>query len=213
MQILATILGLAAAAAAIDARLYYNRGCTGSGVQCGGLNPDTCCPAGGNDFGSVEFRYIPIDWTIEGRGHSGGDCTNLQERGYPTRVDSICLSIGPFSGAGYGFRGKKRGEAGSADCAKRDSIFTEDGVSYNLADLDDDTVAKLVSSAASNANFCERLDANVLFYNVVSGVLSKKSKLFQVLSVIYYTNSVLFLGLRLQHRAPTLPTFLRSTRA
>lgn len=162
MQILATILGLAATAAAIDARLYYNRGCSGSGVQCGGLNPDTCCPAGGNDFGSVEFRFIPLDWTIEGRGHSGGNCNNLQERGYPTRVDSICLSLGPFSGAGYGFRNKKRGEAEYADCVKRDSIFTEDGINYNIADLDEDTVAKLVRLSPSNADFHGTPDANIL---------------------------------------------------
>lgn len=165
MQILATILGLAATAAAIDARLYYNSGCSGSGVQCGGLNPDTCCPAGNNDFRSVEFRFIPLDWTIEARGHSGGNCNNLQERGYPTRVDSICLSLGPFSGAGYGFRNRKRGEAGYADCTKRDSIFTEDGINYNIADLDDDTVAKLVRLTPSNADFYGRLDANVLIFS------------------------------------------------
>ncbi|KAH8753619.1 hypothetical protein F5883DRAFT_719487 [Diaporthe sp. PMI_573] len=151
MQFLA-LLGLAATAAAIDARLYYNRGCTGNGVQCGGLNPDTCCPAGNNDFGSVQFRFIPLDWRIEGRGHSGGNCNNLQERGYPTNVDSICLSLGPFSGAGYGFRGKKRSEAGYEDCVKRDSLFFEDGSTYNLADLDEDTVAELIAIAAHANN-------------------------------------------------------------
>lgn len=151
MQILPILLGLAATAAAIDARLYYNSGCSGSGVQCGGLNPDTCCPAGNNDFGSVEFRFIPLDWTIEARGHSGGNCNNLQERGYPTRVDSICLNLGPFSGAGYGFRGKKRGESGYTDCAKHDTLFTEDGINYKIADLDDDTVAKLVCTSPLNA--------------------------------------------------------------
>lgn len=156
MQFLA-LLGLAATAAAIDARLYYNRGCTGNGVQCGGLNPDTCCPAGGNDFGSVEFRFIPLDWRIEGRGHSGGDCTNLQERGYPSNVDSICLSIGPFSGAGYGFLSRKRGEADYADCAKRDQLFFEDGTTFNLADLDDDKVAELVRLTSSAARFDQGL--------------------------------------------------------
>ncbi|KAL1865341.1 hypothetical protein Daus18300_007231 [Diaporthe australafricana] len=144
MQFLTILFGLAGTAAAIDARLYYGRGCSGSGVQCGGLNPDTCCPAGGNDYGSVEFRFIPLDWTIEARGHSGGDCANLQERGYPTRVDSICMNIGPFSGAGYGFRNRKRVDSASGDCAKLDSVFTEDGANYNIADLDDDAVAQLV---------------------------------------------------------------------
>jgi hypothetical protein len=139
------LLALASTAAAIDVYLFPGDNCQGNSGVCRGLNPNTCCPGSvGNDLGSVGFYGIPTNWHLETRGHSGGQCNNVQERGYVSGVTWICLTRFSYSGAGYSFTGKKRGEGEFSQSAKMDSFLLEDGTEINIADLDESSIAELV---------------------------------------------------------------------
>ena len=166
MQLSKIILGLVAAAgsaSAIDAYCHFGGNCDGGAGVCTNLNPDSCCPcSSGEIFPSVAFRGIPTFWNINGRGHNGGNCNGQRQTASNGGSNFICLRAGPFSGAGYGFIGKKRDtstyalvggrDAPSPSCtsyAKMDGLELADGAKYNLTALhgDEAKYAQILSIA------------------------------------------------------------------
>ncbi|KAK0634026.1 hypothetical protein B0T14DRAFT_417295 [Immersiella caudata] len=94
-------LGLAATASAIDIYLHPDGCCSCNSLVCVNAGPDWCCRGTSTDyFQTVSFRAIPTDWTIQGRGHSGGNCNNLRQTSVARNTRDPCLDRDRFSGAG-----------------------------------------------------------------------------------------------------------------
>jgi hypothetical protein len=138
---------LASAASAIDLHLEFAGGCSTSqgGVFCQNWNPNTCCSGNaGTYFSSTSFRAIPRAWNIQARGHAGPNCGSIRSQQDSAGRDYICLTNGPFGGAGYGFNNRKmmiRGSTAEAHddaagvetegCASPDVVYLADGTQYN----------------------------------------------------------------------------------
>ncbi|KXJ90210.1 hypothetical protein Micbo1qcDRAFT_176747 [Microdochium bolleyi] len=150
-------LALAATAAAVDLRFYSNGGCSGGFAACTNFNPNTCCQgSNGNAFSSVACAAIPSNWNIQCRGHNGGNCNGLAQAETSNGRNTVCLSRGPFSGAGYGFAGRKRtateqGTTADEDCVRADRLTLEDGTEYNLTELDQASWEKILDAGATTA--------------------------------------------------------------
>ncbi|KAK3326841.1 hypothetical protein B0H66DRAFT_169991 [Apodospora peruviana] len=145
---LTVLLGLAASVSAIDAALRVRGGCDsrGGGAVCTNLNPNTCCGVPSGSYSSLVFYAVPKNWFLELRGHEGGNCGRVKT------VDTLfggterCLNSGPYTGAGYSFLSRKRGEKIEADeCSASatpctpvapDQLFLADGQKYNIVDME-----------------------------------------------------------------------------
>lgn len=156
IQTLVGLVGLVATASAVDVYLHVGGDCSGNAIVCVGINPNNCCGGSGADiFPSVGFRGIPFDWTLQTRGHNGGNCNGLREVQRAAGTNFMCLRNGWFSGGGYGFTNKKRENAVDDACAaaesctgsqKPDLLLLEDGGKYNIADMDAESFTTMVST-------------------------------------------------------------------
>ncbi|KAF2678434.1 hypothetical protein K458DRAFT_463605 [Lentithecium fluviatile CBS 122367] len=163
MHYLSLILGLTAAASAIDVRIHFKADCTGASYECLGLQPNICCYAESGVYPTIGFYGVPPSWNIETRGYSrSGDnrCGNQRALENLSGGNFKCLRQGSFTGAGYGFRGKKRdvggcdaeGEAEGQTCTssrKADVLVLEDGVKYSLQGMEDKMIGELVGLAVN----------------------------------------------------------------
>ncbi|KAJ1326728.1 hypothetical protein MN608_08175 [Microdochium nivale] len=155
-------LALAATAAAVDLRFYSNSNCNGGYAACTNSNPNTCCRgSSGNAFASVSCAAIPTNWNVRCRGHNGGNCNGIAQSETSNGRRTVCLSRGPFSGAGYSPPLKRRGTAGSAEpteegataenCTRADRLVLEDGTVYNIEELDQTSWEKILEAGATAA--------------------------------------------------------------
>ncbi|KAH7311038.1 hypothetical protein BKA65DRAFT_413672 [Rhexocercosporidium sp. MPI-PUGE-AT-0058] len=155
MQFLAVILGLTASVSAIDIGLRNWGGCDsrGGGWVCTNWNPNSCCGIPSGTVSSVVFYAIPNNWFLELRGHEGGNCNALKT------VDTIfggtekCLNSGPYTGAGYSFRSRKRGVEGTTctTTTMPDVLFLGDGQRYNIVDMDSSLIEELAGFAQNGS--------------------------------------------------------------
>ncbi|RYP21723.1 hypothetical protein DL765_002079 [Monosporascus sp. GIB2] len=126
------ILGLATAASAIDVYFHTTRS------DCQGAED------------SIGFRGIPTNWFLEVRGYEGGGCRSVKTLDTAFQTNFRCLGNGPYTGASYIFRGKKRGaEAGTKKCTLPDTLILDDGTKYSLVDMEDSQREELVAIASN----------------------------------------------------------------
>ncbi|KAH8648196.1 hypothetical protein BGZ60DRAFT_423325 [Tricladium varicosporioides] len=157
MHYLSIILGFATAASALDIYLHTSRtDCSGPAIVCTGINPNTCCGIPTGSVASIGFRGIVNDWFIEVRGHEGGRCGPIKTLDTAFQTNFKCLSQGPYTGAGYGFRGKKRGAAAVAEkCTPPDLLILEGGKKYSLVGMEDSQLDELVALVSNGTNAAE----------------------------------------------------------
>ncbi|KAI0190310.1 hypothetical protein F4808DRAFT_465723 [Astrocystis sublimbata] len=139
---------LLSGASALDIRFWTGPNCGGTAMICGGFNPDACCGQGFTQSGSVGFYGIPPSWDIT--------CTTFQGDGCQFQKDSTrirgqnfaCQSSGSYSGAKYTFNNNKIAARGAQGACKRtqkpDTLMLEDGTRYNLQELHDDQIHKML---------------------------------------------------------------------
>ncbi|KAJ1325422.1 hypothetical protein MN608_08614 [Microdochium nivale] len=139
--IVALVTGLASTAAAVDVGLLLSSNCGGDIAYCTGYNPDTCC--GGSWWWGAALRYVPREWDLELRLHTGGSCGPVQFSLISGGQEFVCFrSIAgqSTSGAGYGFRRKREVDGSEAEgpCPRPDVLQLGDGSEYSLAELTDE---------------------------------------------------------------------------
>jgi hypothetical protein len=157
------ILALAAGVSAIDIRAHTESHCGGNTLTWTNANPDTCYGGGGISW-AYSFAAIPKNWNIQTRIYVNDYCTTESWTANSNGRDWICMGADvnnvPYTGAGYGFNGKKRSESIASDgqeCAKPDLLTMEGGHTYTLTELDDATrkiMVSLYSIHQSAANSC-----------------------------------------------------------
>lgn len=187
------IASLAAAVSAVDIRLWVSsRACQDSGAAavCTGWNPNvhipspssstvpfdstnpfrqTCCGVPSGSFPSVGFYAIPREWYLEYRGHEGGDCRNTKTIEAKLDLTFKCLTNGAYTGAGYGFRSKRRDTGQNLVCGGEDAkecngyqrpdLFeTADGKKLSLVGLSDEQMLELFEQGA-NGSISKRYEA------------------------------------------------------
>jgi hypothetical protein len=188
------IVSLAAAVSAIDIRLWVSsRACQDSGAAavCTGWNPNvkypspspssspfkstnppphqTCCGVPSGSFPSVGFYAVPRNWYLEYRGHEGGDCRNTKTIEANLDLTFKCLTNGAYTGAGYGFRSKRRDTGTDMGCAgeeekecngyQRPDLFeTADGKKLSLVGLTDEELLEVFEQGA-NGSISKRYEA------------------------------------------------------
>jgi len=184
MQLLTIILGLTASVSAIDIGLRIRNGCDSrsGGWVCTNINPDVnilsfhkpgtplnhiisnvppqrCCGIPSGTFGSIIFYAVPTNWFLELRGHEGGNCARTKTIDTLFGGTEKCLNSGPYTGAGYGFRSRKR-EAQEGACSSTpetctstmpDVLFLGDGQKYNIVDMDYGLVEELAGFAENGS--------------------------------------------------------------
>ncbi|KAL2065343.1 hypothetical protein VTL71DRAFT_3012 [Oculimacula yallundae] len=145
---LSVLLTLAASVSAVDIslRAWGNCDSRGGGVTCTNKNPNSCCGVPTGSYSSTVIYAVPGDWSLEFRGHEGGNCGRVKNSA-AFRGGEYCLGGGPFTGAGYSFVSKKRrGEqaqegtcSASGACTGTvapDQLFLADGQKYNIVDME-----------------------------------------------------------------------------
>ena len=188
------IVSLAAAVSAIDIRLWVSsRACQDSGAAavCTGWNPNvkhpspspssspfkstnppthqTCCGVPSGSFPSVGFYAVPRNWYLEYRGHEGGDCRNTKTIEANLDLTFKCLTNGAYTGAGYGFRSKRRDTGTDMGCVgeeekecngyQRPDLFeTADGKKLSLVGLTDEELLEVFEQGA-NGSISKRYEA------------------------------------------------------
>jgi hypothetical protein len=145
-----SILALTAAVSAIDIRGHGESHCGGSQVTWTNANPDTCYATGGISW-AYSFSAIPRDWRIQTRIYKNDNCNTEDWTDRSNGRDYVCMGSAVnnqlYTGAGYGFNGRKRSEGNasdSKDCVKPDLLTTEDGQTYTLSGTDDATMKAMV---------------------------------------------------------------------
>jgi len=115
-----------------------------------------CCghPSGGSP--TIGFYGIPREWFIEVRCHESGNCRNTKTTKATSAVTFRCLTNGPYTGAGYGFRSRRRDTGEDLVCAgdgvqkerssyqKPDTFETGDGKKVSLNELSDAEMFELI---------------------------------------------------------------------
>ncbi|KAF1827975.1 uncharacterized protein K489DRAFT_331166 [Dissoconium aciculare CBS 342.82] len=145
-------LGIIASVNAIDINLYGPFVCEGTYATCRNHAQDKCCGHPRLQYNSVKFDYLPAEWDLQLRGYQGGSCSRrtktLRSKGFSWR----CFYEGPFTGAGYGFNNKKRGEIGGSaqedigECQVPDVLVLQDGTEYSLKGVDENTISSIFES-------------------------------------------------------------------
>jgi hypothetical protein len=155
-----SILALTAAVSAIDIRGHSESHCGGNIITWTNANPDTCYGLGatGSSF-AMSFRAIPTDWRIQTRIYDGGRCNRESWTDRSNGRDYVCMGSAvnnqAYTGAGYGFNGRKRSEgvaSDSKDCVLPDLLTMEDGQNYTLSGTDDATMKAMVKHVV----YCSR---------------------------------------------------------
>ncbi|KAH8595483.1 hypothetical protein B0O99DRAFT_511918 [Bisporella sp. PMI_857] len=161
MHYLSIILGFATAVSALDVYLHSTTtDCSGpTSLVCTNLNPNVCCGLNSGTVPSIGFRGILYDWYIECRGYEGGRCNVLKTIETAYHTNFVCLKNSPYTGAGYGFRGKKRGAAAVAEeCTPPDLLILENGEKYSLVGMEAsqiDELAALLSNGTTAVDIPE----------------------------------------------------------
>jgi hypothetical protein len=154
------VLGLVAAASAVDIRLYDNESHCNGGVwtSCTNIAANTCCQ-GSNSHRTtaINFIAIPSNWRLVTRSYTSLNCdrNSLSHEFFSNGATSVCHGGGWvanwYGGGGYSFVSKKRTEEDSCDaiggsCARsqKPDILVKDGQKYAIADLDEATLEQLV---------------------------------------------------------------------
>ncbi|EHL00657.1 hypothetical protein GLAREA_02918 [Glarea lozoyensis ATCC 20868] len=150
------ILGLTASVSAIDVGLRSRSNCDsrGGGWLCTNLNPNSCCGISSGHVASIIFYAIPTEWSLELRGHDGGNCNRL------STVDGIfggterCLNAGWYTGASYVFRSKRRTaqESACTSSVAPDVLFLADGQKYNIVNMDHGLIEELAGFATNGSS-------------------------------------------------------------
>jgi hypothetical protein len=145
-----SILALTAAVSAIDIRGHSESHCGGSTISWTNASPDTCYAGGGICY-AFSFVAIPTNWKIQTRIYKNGRCNKEDWTANSNGRDNVCMGAPQnselYTGAGYGFNGKKRSEgiaSDSEECAKPDLLTMQDGHTYTLSGLDDATMKTMV---------------------------------------------------------------------
>jgi hypothetical protein len=98
MHLSAIVLGFAATVAGIDLRLYDNVMCNGGGFyHWENVRPDVCYTYINNHHAGVEWRAIPLDWSISGSIFKGDDCTGGLGTENIYNTSTRCISGKSFS--------------------------------------------------------------------------------------------------------------------
>ncbi|CAN9117212.1 unnamed protein product [Alternaria alternata] len=163
MQYLNIILALTAAVSAIDIRAHNESHCKGVTSTYKNAQPDRCYAGGGVSY-AWSFVAIPTNWKLSTRSHQGGNCKELVHTFNSNGKDSVChgapVNNVLYTGAGYGFINKKRSEniaLDSEDCVwKPDLLTLEDGTTYTLTDVEEET-AKIIVDYAWNGTAAEHM--------------------------------------------------------
>jgi hypothetical protein len=145
-----SILGLTVAVSAIDIRGHSESHCGGSAVIWRNANPDTCYAHGGTSY-AFSFGAIPGDWRIQTRIYKDGNCNREDWTDRSNGRDYVCMGAAVnnefYTGAGYGFNGRKRSEgitSDTEDCVKPDLLTMKDGQTYALSGIDDAAMKTMV---------------------------------------------------------------------
>jgi hypothetical protein len=132
-------------------------------VTIANTSSQTCCGVPSGSFPSVGFYAIPRDWYLEYRGHEGGNCDNTKTIEANLDLTFKCLTNGAYTGAGYGFRSKKRdtgsdlacaGEEEAKECSgyQRPDLFeTADGKKLSLVGLSDQQMLEVFEQGANGS--------------------------------------------------------------
>ncbi|KAK0105267.1 hypothetical protein ONS95_004347 [Cadophora gregata] len=166
MKVLNIILGFTASVSAIDIGLrnWGNCDSRGGGWVCTNYNPNVCCGIPSGSVSSVVFYAVPTNWNLEVRGHEGGNCARTRTTDSLFGGTEKCLNSGPYTGAGYGFRGKKRGtEEGACSqtvgkCTSTvmpDVLFLGDGQKYNIVNMDQGLIDELAELANNGSGVAD----------------------------------------------------------
>jgi hypothetical protein len=146
-----TILALTAAVSAIDIRGHSESHCGGNSVTWYNANADTCYATGGIQY-AFSFAAIPTNWAIQTRIYLEGNCNKESWTARSNGRDYVCMGAEVnnwlYTGAGYGFNGKKRSEGVSSDgrdCVKPDLLTMVDGQTYALEGIDETELKTMVS--------------------------------------------------------------------
>lgn len=162
MLLIPTLLSLVAGVSAIDIWLNLSAlDCKGkNSLHCANVGSNQCCGVPSMRFGSLHFKEIPTEWNLEVRGHDvsreNNGCGTMIARWSSNGETDVCVGaqkiddtssvIRNYGGGGYGFIGKRSEQASDCqDPVRPSTLIFEDGVKYNLTDLDDSTFHELVS--------------------------------------------------------------------
>jgi hypothetical protein len=129
----------------------------GLSLQCGGLNPGSCCSINGYDGAySVSFMGIPTDWRLDLVGYREFSCKTLQAAVGVGSITNYCMKSTPghrdLKSAKYAFSAKKRDtedllsidNSGDQKCTQPNIMQIADGTQFSLVDLDSITLQELV---------------------------------------------------------------------
>jgi hypothetical protein len=143
-----SILALTATVSAIDIRGHFESHCSGNSFTWTNANPDTCY---NGVFYAFSFLAIPRDWRIQTRVYKDGGCNREDWTARSHGNDYVCMGADTnsqtYSGAGYGFNGRKRSggiASDGEDCVKPDLLTIEDGHTYAISGIDDATLKTMV---------------------------------------------------------------------
>ncbi|KAG9188864.1 hypothetical protein G6011_07569 [Alternaria panax] len=146
MQYLTTIFALASAISAIDIQGHIESHCGGGNrVTFTNVVANQCYATGGISW-AYSFRAIPRNWRLSTRSHEGGNCGEIVHVFDSNGVDLVCHGADvnnlPYTGAGFSLINKKRPievASSSQDCIKPYLLEIEDGSTYTLLGLGDET--------------------------------------------------------------------------
>lgn len=151
MKHLNTILAITAVISAIDIRCHVKEHCRCSVLSWVNAAPDKCY-ASGSVCWAMQFVAIPKNWRLSTRSHKNDGCKDIVHVFNSNGRDSVCHDAPEkrvaYTGASYSFINKKRSKDVVAfddqDCVKPDFLTIENGPTYTLAGLDDETVKIMV---------------------------------------------------------------------
>jgi hypothetical protein len=157
---LLALLFLTAFASAIEIRAYYGNNCQYHHLWWTDAQPEIChtLTNATTRMGSYAFMFVPTDWRISTRSHSGGGCKDLEMVIEPRGNDWVChgdrdRNAWDYTGGGYSFMSSKRDQAVAAndtrECRGPDGMVFEDGATYAFEGADEETVQTMVSALAS----------------------------------------------------------------
>ncbi|KAL2066243.1 hypothetical protein VTL71DRAFT_2314 [Oculimacula yallundae] len=141
------LLGLVAAASAVDLRFYRASTCSGDDyMSCSNFQPNYCCQQSTiPPRVRLTFEPIPSEWRLVTKGYTGGRCTNQASLIRSNGATKVCMANGGgFTGGGYAFVGGPGGKwddlsiagegAAQSECLRPDTLV-EAGVEYSTKDL------------------------------------------------------------------------------
>ncbi|KAJ4373058.1 hypothetical protein N0V83_003349 [Neocucurbitaria cava] len=155
------LLGFAAAATAIDVRMYDNGNCGGGFYEWKNVDPKVCCARNNDHHSSAEWRAIPTNWHLNVGAYRQNNCEVLVASRDTNDQASVCLT-----GARYHFRDTKRAEQDSCDapgaseevqqqCEQQvppSRVGLADGSLYNIVGLETDMVDTLIDFAYNGSS-------------------------------------------------------------